>query len=482
MNSSDASAPLRAVVIGGGIAGLTAAYRLHTIAESCDKKLELTLLEASDRFGGVIKTEAHDGLVIERGPESLVTEKPWGLELCRELGLEDEIIPTTREHAGSFVAHGNRLHPLPEGFHLMAPSRFWPFATTRLLTIGGKLRMAADIVIPRRDSNGDESLGAFVRRRLGREALERVAQPMVGGIYSADPDRLSLRATMPRFLDMEHKYGSVIRGMLAARRARDSAASARGPRYDLFVSLTNGLEDIPRELARRLPKETLHTGCRVSIVHREANTWRIECGEHSYVADALCIATPSYVAATMLRTVTPELADELDAIEHSSSATVNLVYRREDVPAALSGFGFVVPAIERRTVMACTFSSFKYRGRSPEDKILLRAFVGGALAPENFSLDDQAMASAVQHDLSQLSGLSAAPIETVISRYPRSMPQYHVGHLDRMDRIDAQLSGLPGLSLAGNAYRGTGLPDCIRSGNSAAHSMASLLGLSPPTD
>jgi len=397
-----------------------------------------------------------------------VTDKPWGLELCRQLGLESDLLPTDSRNRGSFIARGNRLLPVPEGFHLLAPSRLWPFAASGILSWAGKLRVAADMVIPAKRDDHEESLAEFVRRRLGREALERIAQPMVGGIYTADPERLSLAATMPRFIEMERRHGSLIRAMIAAKRTRQTSSGATGPRYDLFVSLRDGLEQLPRALAESLPPGTIRTGTRVDAIVRAATGWRLRTDAGPLDAQAVCLAVPAHRAAEMLRDVDRELARDLSAIEYASSATVNLVYRREDVPHPLDGFGFVVPAIERRATLACSFSSVKYAHRAPEGMVLLRAFVGGALAPHNLELDDERLVGAVVSDLGELLGLRVPPLQSVVSRYERSMPQYHVGHLERVGRIEDRVTRLPKLVLAGNAYRGTGIPDCVRSGMQAA--------------
>jgi len=467
-NSPESGAAAPIVVVGGGISGLTAAYDLQRLRRERGIAAEVVVLEASERTGGTIETARADGFTMERGPDSIVTDKPQGLDLCRALGLEERLVPTDASHRGSFIARGNRLLPVPEGFHLLAPSRLWPFAASDILSWSGKLRVAADMIIPAKRSDEEESLAAFVRRRLGREALDRIAQPMVGGIYTADPERLSLAATMPRFIDMERRHGSLIRAMLAARRTSESSAGATGPRYELFVSLQDGLEELPRALVASLPPGTVRTGVRVAGITRSQGGWRLRTNSGPIEAQALCLAVPAYRAAELLRDVDRTLADELAAIPYASSATVNLTYRRQDVPHPLDGFGFVVPAVERRATIACSFSSVKYAHRAPSGMVLLRAFVGGALAPQNLELDDEQMVGAVTSDLGELLGVRVPPLQSLVSRYERSMPQYHVGHLARVARIEDRVAQVPGLGLAGNAYRGTGIPDCIRSGMQAA--------------
>jgi len=467
-------------VIGGGIAGLTAAYRIARTRDHDGRTPVVTILEATDRVGGVIETVVRDGFIVERGPDSMITEKPWGVDLCREIGLEDALLPTNAASRGSFIVRGRTLHPVPEGFHLMAPSRLLPFARSGLLSWRGKLRVAMEPLIPRRRDDGDESLADFVRRRLGSEALTRIAQPMVGGIYTADPERLSLRATLPRFLDMERKHGSVVRGLIAARkRAGSGVSGARGPRYELFVSLREGMERLPRRLAELLPNDAVHVNARVNGLRRIGAHWHIETPRGVIEADGVCIAAASHMAAPLLRPFAPEAARELDAIDHASTATVTLAYRRTDIRHPLNGFGFVVPAVEGRTVLACTFNSVKFEKRAPDGFVLMRVFVGGALFPRAFDLDDERMIAAVETDLRDLIGVSGSALWSIVTRYPRSMPQYHVGHIERIRRIERALSTIPALELAGNAYLGAGIPDTIRSANEAAARLALSLGLSP---
>jgi oxygen-dependent protoporphyrinogen oxidase len=466
----------KVVIVGAGIAGLSAAYRLMRAGMPDNAALELVVYEASGRVGGVIETATNDGFVMERGPDSIITEKPWALDLCREVGIADRVVPTRREHARSLIVRNGRLLPVPDGLHLMAPSKMLPFALSPAISLAGKLRMAADLVIPRRRDGADESLADFVRRRLGREALERLAQPMVGGVYTADPEKLSLLATMPRFVEMERDHGSVIRAMLRARRSKEQAlGAAAGPRYELFVSLREGLEELPRKLRSLLPAHSLRLDTPVTGVEAEGGRWRVTTPAGSELADALCLATPAHRAATLLDPVDHELALELAAIEHASSATVNLAYRRSEVGDPLEAFGFVVPAIEQLPIIACTYTSQKYAERSESEHVLLRAFVGGALFPDELDRSDSDIAVRAHDALSRLLGIRGQPVSQMVSRYPRSMPQYHVGHAARVERIDRRLARHPGLALAGNAYRGTGIPDCVLSGNRAAERLIDSL-------
>jgi len=456
------------VVIGGGISGLAAAHRLVELSPTA----QLTLIEASSRLGGTIRTDEHDGFLLERGPDSFISEKPEALALANCLGLESRLIQTNHAHRRSFIVRNGRLRPVPEGFQLLAPSRIWPFLRTDIFSLAGKARMAADLVLPRRSANGsDESLSSFVRRRLGREALERMAQPMVGGIYTADPETLSLRATLPRFLDMERDHRSLILAMLRKARSQASVekSGTSGARYSLFLSFDRGMEVLVQALEQKLSHVDVRKETRVQSLARTAAGWTIQTqpGE-TLAADAVCLALPAYVAASLLANVDRTLATQLNAISYASTATINLAYRRAAIQHPLDGFGFVVPFVEKRSLIACTFSSVKFAGRAPDDHVLLRAFVGGALQPDMFALDESTMLQRVENDLRDLLGVTETPIFAEVAKWKDSMPQYAVGHLDRVQAIEKSFSELPNLALAGNAYRGAGIPDCIRSGETAA--------------
>ncbi|MGD0948747.1 MAG: protoporphyrinogen oxidase [Candidatus Binatia bacterium] len=474
----------RIAVVGAGIAGLATAHRLVELSREHQrperqKPIDLMLLEAGRRLGGAIGTERTDGFVIESGPDSFISEKPWALDLCKRIGFTRRLVRTRDEHRRTYVVHGGKLHALPDGFLLLAPTQLWPLIASRLFSWPGKLRIALDLVLPRGPERRDESLGAFVTRRLGRQALERVAQPLVGGIYTADPNDLSLAATMPRFLEMERKSRSVIWAMWTAQwrmaaatggagRATNGRATS-GARWSLFVSVDDGMQSIIDALAQRLPEGVVRLGSAVASLRREELGWKIFTSEGGVIeADAVVLATPAHQSARLVANLDPKLADELRGIPYASSATVSLAYREDRIPCGLDGFGFVVPLVEARSIVACTYSSMKYPGRAPEGHALLRAFVGGALQQSLFEQDDAAMVESVRRELRELLGITSEPLLTRVHRHPQAMPQYRVGHLDRMARIDAALAQHAGLAVAGNAYRGVGIPDCVHSGEMAA--------------
>jgi oxygen-dependent protoporphyrinogen oxidase len=453
------------VIIGGGISGLAAAHQLG------EQPVRVTLLEASARLGGTIQTEKRDGFLLERGPDSFISEKPQALALAKRLGLESRLIQTNEQFRRSFIVRNGRLRAVPEGFQLLAPSRLWPFITSDIFSVFGKARMAADLLLPRKRANGisDESLASFVRRRLGTEALDRMAQPMVGGIYTADPETLSLRATLPRFLEMERQHRSLILAMLRQGRAQKVGTS--GARYSLFLSFDQGMQVLVEALERQL-KADVRLNTRAQTLKRNVAGWTIVTSDGAELkADAVCVALPAYLAAGLLSDVHERLAEKLRQIKYASTATINLAYRRAAIKHPLNGFGFVVPFVEKRSLIACTFSSVKFSGRAPEGHVLLRAFAGGALQPEIFALDEGDMRVMIEIGLRELLGITEDPLFVEVAKWKDSMPQYEVGHLERVNEIEGLVNELAGLSLAGNAYRGAGIPDCIRSGEAAAESI-----------
>ncbi len=468
-------------MIGGGLSGLAAAHRIHERSQILRRPIELVVLEAKNRVGGVIGTTRLDGFTVEEGPDSFITNKPWGTELCRRLGLGDQVIETDASHRRSFVVRNGRLAPVPEGFVLMAPSKLLPVLTSPILSWRGKLRLLMDLIIPRRDDETEESLAAFVRRRLGREALDRLVQPLVAGIYTADPNDLSLKATLPQFLAMEREHGSLIR---AARRAAHDRGSlyaeeqASGARYGLFITLAEGMDTLPRALAAALPPGCIRLETAVRRISRNApvSPWLVELLDGpSIEADSVVLSTEAHAAARLLDSADPALALQLRAIPYASSIIVNIAYRRDQITHPLDGFGAVVPAIEGRSILAVSFLSVKFPNRAPAGTALLRAFIGGATRPDQFDLDDDALSVLVQRELGELIGASGKPLFVHIGRHPRSMPQYNLGHLERVAAIRRHLSKHAGLNLTGIAYDGVGIPDCVHAAEFTADALLDAL-------
>src|SRR4030095_11499714 len=475
----------RIVIIGGGISGLAAAHRLTELAKANQTPLEIILLEANDRLGGTIQTEHRDGFLLERRPDSFISEKPEPGALEPRLCIEARLLQTNKPYRRSFIVRNGTLRKVPEGFQLLVPSRLWPFLATDIFSFAGKLRMAGDLFLPRSSINGsdEESLARFVTRRLGKEALERMAQPMVGGIYTADPSRLSLRATLPRFLEMEREHRSIILAMFR-KRSQATSSGVSGARYSLFLSFDYGMQVLVDELTRNI----LNAGAELRLktkVDLLSLVPQADKGLHSWTVttttgdavrtDAVCLAVPGHAAALLVRPINHQLAQHLEEIEYASTATINFAYRRADIQHPLDGFGFVVPIIEKRSLIACTFSSVKFPRRAPDDYVLLRAFVGGALQKKMFELDEPEMVQRVKADLNALLGISGEPMFVETAKWSRSMPQYEVGHLQRVTAIENDLEELPTLGLCGNSHRGAGIPDCIRSGEIAAQRLFDLV-------
>ncbi len=457
------------VIAGGGIAGLSTAYALQKQAEATGLPLRLTLVEADNRLGGKIATRRRDGFVIEGGPDSFITQKPEAAALCRELGLGDQLIGTNEAARRVLIVQRRRLLEMPEGLRLVVPTRFWPFIVSPLISWPGKLRMGLDLFIPPRRDDGDESLADFLRRRLGQEALEKLGEPMMAGIHVADAERLSLLATFPRFRQIEQEHGSLVRGMLAAQ--RKAPPPKNGKRPSIFVTLRDGMDGLVTALERAFRGEVL-LGTRLMQLQRRpggAALFDLRCEDgRTLSADAVILATPAR-DSTRLLAPWPDLAAELAQIRYLSTATLSLAFDRAAFEHPLDGSGFVIPRKERRTMLACTWTSTKFAGRAPADGVLLRAFIGGPDGEAAALADEADLVAAVREELAELMGVRAAPLFHELFRWPHANPQYDVGHLQRVDRIEQMAAeALPGLFLTGSAYRGVGIPDCVAQGQRAA--------------
>ncbi|WP_010584053.1 protoporphyrinogen oxidase [Schlesneria paludicola] len=506
----------RIAVIGGGLAGLAAAHRLTELAPTTNQPIDITLFEAGARLGGLVGTEQIDGYLVDVGADSFLTNKPAAVGLCRRLGIENRLIPTEPRYRGALVLHQGRPVPVPDGFQLLSPTAIWPILTSPLFSTWGKLRLLMEWTVPRhahaqgQTPSGDqptalvdESLADFARRRFGREAFERLIQPLVGGIYTADPERLSLAATMPRFLEMERDYGSLIRAVFAQKakdrkrqkwtdgQKSDSLESGErsmssGARYGLFAGLEGGMIDLVRALQSQVESRCqIRLNTRVTFVSTgniphsndvtaDPGGYRLALDDDSEQNfDSVIVASTAATTAKILETLDPALSAELRDIEYASSALVVTGHRLSDIRHPLDSFGLVIPQIEHRRILAVSFSSRKFPNRAPEGHVLLRTFVGGALQPELLKLDDDQLRDLVRDELRDIFGVGGTPDFTRVYRYERAMPQYTLGHLERIARIDQRIQQRPGLELAGIAYHGVGVPDVIANAEHAAESLIS---------
>lgn len=480
LNFQQPTTDFRIAVIGGGISGLAAAHRLIELAAAAPAAARVTLFEAGPRLGGVIRTEKIDDCTVELGSDSFITSKPEALELCRRLGLESRLIGTDPRHRQALVLRKGKPVTVPDGFMLMAPAKIWPVLTSPIFSPLGKLRLGLECLVPRRKAATDESVAAFVRRRLGREALDRLVQPLVAGIYTSDPEKLSLQATLPRFIEMEARAGSLI---LAARRqsrangwtnSGDSNPES-GARYGLFLSLRDGMQELVDTLVRRIEEQgEVRLNTRVVEIRQSNESGAIALSfardggpVETTSFDAVVVALPARIAAPLLKPIDAALSKSLAAIEYASSAIVVTGHDLAQVAHPLKASGLVVPAVERRQILSVSFASQKFAGRAPQGRTVLRTFLGGALQPEIIHKSDDELLRIVKTELADILGVRGEPRFAVVSRHEQAMPQYHVGHLSRVAEIERLLSAHSTLALAGNAFTGVGIPDCIRSGERA---------------
>ena len=467
----------RAIIIGGGISGLSTAYYLQEEVARSKFDLKIILIEKGNQFGGCIVTDEVDNFIIEGGPDCFLAEKPWALQLCEELGLGDRLLCTNEENRRVFILSRGKLHELPEGFMLMVPTSFTPFLKSSLISLPGKFRMAMDLFLPRKRSFEEESLAQFVKRRLGNEALEKIAEPLVAGIHAGTPETMSLRSTFPRFIQLEDEYRSLILGMLARRKMAAKFTRRRsGPKRTMFMSLVNGMMELTDAIEGRLGEVSLLPNKKAVRVNRmgKAGTRdqspyevHLEGGE-TMEADSLVLATPTYITGELIGEMAGNLSEVVLSIPCVSTATISLVYRGSEIHHPLDGFGFVIPRAEKRKIMASTWTSVKFAHRSRPDSLLLRAFVGGAHNEDLVELDDEKMLEVVQGELMDIMGITAQPFLTRVYRWHKSMPQYTLGHAEKLSRIEENLLHYPGLYLTGCGYRGIGIGDCIHDGKLTA--------------
>jgi len=463
------------IIIGGGIAGLATAHYLQKYARENDLPLTYTLVEKDAKFGGKIVTNTEGGFIIEGGPDSFISQKPWAYKLAVELGLKERLIGTNDVRRKTFIAHKNRLRALPDGVMLIIPTRFMPFALSPLISPWGKLRMGMDLFIPPKKDTADESLSNFIVRRLGREALDKIAEPLMAGIYVADPMHLSLKSTFPRFIAMEQKYGSLIKGMLAQMKARAQAAKSGNspPKLPLFMTLRGGLMELVDTIVDNLSGELLTHTSVDALTRTDNGQYTVSLSDGTFRhADAVVIAAPAPAAAKLVEPHSAELATQLRQIRYLSTATVSLAFNRAEIEHPLDGFGFVVPKSEDCKLMACTWVSTKFSGRAPDDQVLLRIFVGGYKREALVSLSDDELVALVRDELRKLMGITAKPTRAEIYHWHKSNAQYDVGHMEQVDEIErSAATALPGVYFTGSAFHGVGIPDCIRQGEETARTI-----------
>lgn len=455
----------RVGIIGGGITGLSAAWFLQQLVAETGAKISYSLLESSSRWGGKIKTdivetEGDESFVVEAGPDSFLTQKPWALKLARALGTDQQLLGTNDEQRKVFVLNQRRLVPLPDGVMLIIPTRFAPFALSPLISPLGKLRMGMDLFIAPNMSDEDESLADFVRRRLGHEALDKLAEPLMAGIYNTEAENQSLLATFPRFRDLEKRHGSLTKGMLASRRNRQKTAPSNGKSPTMFTSFKGGMRELVSDLIANLTGD-LRLNAAVDRIERDIDgKYLLALDDEQIKVDVVILAVPSYVAAQLLRHVDQDVAEELCDIRYVSTGTISLGWKREDIKHPLKGFGLVIPRSEKRQINAVTWTSSKFKHRAPDDHVLLRVFFGGSRNPSAMEWDDEKLLEVVRNELHDMMGIEQPPLFHRIYRWERANPQYDVGHLDRLDEIESKLPD--GIYLAGSAYRGIGVPDCVK--------------------
>lgn len=462
----------RVAIVGGGIAGLAAAYDLARSVREEGLPIECRLFESSGSFGGVIRTERADGFLLDLGPDALFRGKPAAAQLARAIGLEGELISALPQRSPALIYSRGRLYPLPEGLELVAPTRILPFMASRLISPAGKLRMMLEPFIPARRDGEDESIARFIRRRFGEQALERMAGPLLAGIHAGDPERLSIRSTFPRLPDLEQEHGSIAQAMrvLRSRRGAAQAGHARpaavGPP---FLAFRSGMRIFIERLAERVEPAGLQAGCRVERIERAPEGYRLHLeGGATWEADSCVVAVPGAAAASMLEEMSAELARRLEQVRYVSTAAVFLGYREGPEVRIPPSSGFLIAVAERRGIFGATFASNKFEGRAPEGRLLVRAFVGGALDEPAAEQPDETMIASTREALAGTIGLRAEPEFIRVQRWPKANPQYEVGHGRIVAAVDAALAELPGLFVTGSALRGVGVPDGVKLGREAA--------------
>lgn len=468
----------RIAIIGGGISGLSAAYELEK-RRRAGVDLEYVLFESSPRLGGVLVTDHVDGCLVEGGPDSFITEKPWAADLCREIGLGDQLIGSNDAERKTYILVKGKLVVMPDGLMFMVPTKILPTVFSPLFSLRTKMRMAAEWFHPPHKASGDETVAEMVERHYGTDMVDLLADPLLSGVYGGEASQLSVRAVLPRFADMEAKHGSLGRAMLSAR--QKMAAAKKGPAPPLFSSLKEGMQQMVDALVARIDRGAIRCSTEVESVIAQDDGWTISAGYQSDHFDGLIIATPAGAASALLQMADGNLARELGAIRYSSSVTVTLGYDEAVRRSLPPGFGFLVPRSAGRRMLAATFVHNKFPHRAPENRAIVRCFLGGARDEQILQNSDDEILTIVRDELKQIIKLTAEPLFVRIYKWKGAMAQYSVGHLDRLQRIEGAVQQLHALALAGNAFTGIGVPDCVRSGRQAALKVVSAVGLDENT-
>ena len=462
-------------IIGGGLAGLATAAHLHL----ADPTLDLTLFEAADQVGGVIQTDREADFLIDHGADMFALKPPAAFDLCKQLGVTDQLIEPKQEGRGAMIVCRGRLVPIPDGFVLMRATKLWPMLKTPLLSVSGKLGLIAERFKPNNVTDTDQSVAQFVRTRMGEEVLQRIVGPLVAGIYTANIEKLSLLSTMGPIAKMVRTHGSLHHATKARRKSGEDSTerNSAGARYSQFRAFKNGMAGLIDALAGSLPAGVIHTSSPVAQITQQASTsrWSVQVGDDIHQFDHVVVATPVAVTANLISQAAPVAAQQFAAIESASTAIVVLGVRKSDVAAAVSTFGFVVPQGEGRRILAGSFASNKFAGRAPDDQLLIRVFIGGAMQSDLLANDDDALIQMAREELADLIGLSGDPIVSKVIRWNKAMPQYHVGHRQRVEEIEQDLANVTGLSVIGNAMHGVGISPLIGEGKKTSQKVRQAL-------
>jgi protoporphyrinogen/coproporphyrinogen III oxidase len=466
----------RIAIIGGGISGLSAAYAIEKKRQS-GTPVEYVLFESSPRLGGVLVTDRVDGCLVEAGPDSFLTEKPWAADLCGKIGLGDQLIGSNDSERKTYIVAKGKLVEMPDGLMFMVPTKIMPTVFSPLFSFRTKMRMAAEWFHPPHKASEDETVAEMVKRHYGSEMVDLLADPLLSGVYGGEASQLSVRAVLPRFADMESKHGSLGRAMLAARKKMGAAANV--PARPLFTSLKEGMQQMVDALVARLDTNALKTSSPVLSVIPQDNGWTVCAKYKTDHFDAVIIATPTHAAAVLLETADEKLSRDLSEIQYSSSVTVTLGYDEKVRRSLPPGFGFLVPRSAGRRMLSATFVHNKFPHRAPENRAIVRCFLGGARDEEILHSSEKEILQIVRNELRQIVGnaLDAEPLFARVYKWKSAMAQYSVGHLERLQRIESLRQKLPGLALAGNGYSGIGVPDCVRSGAEAAGKILADMGM-----